>query len=96
MSVYLITYHINGHHHYDADDNLSRKIKSLGSWAHFMPSSWVIHTELSSKEIVDSLKDLFDEKDLLFVSKVTEDNSGCLHPSALNWIMEKTKEQVLV
>ncbi|MBY0754379.1 hypothetical protein K5V21_02810 [Clostridium sardiniense] len=86
MSVYMITYHLNHHHHHDEDSNLTRKIKSLGSWAQIMPSSWLVYSEFSAKEINDSLKEVIEEKDLLFVSEINKNHSGSIDERALSWI----------
>ncbi|GAA0077878.1 hypothetical protein UT300005_22560 [Clostridium sp. CTA-5] len=91
MTTYLITYHLN-HHQHGQDDNLSRKIKSLGSWGQIMPSTWVIVSSMTSEEITHSLKEFLEPKELLFVSKLTNDNFGILPSGALPWIDECVKK----
>ncbi|MPQ44710.1 hypothetical protein [Clostridium tarantellae] len=99
MSIYLITYHLrednencgcgNDEHHHHNDANLIRKIKSLGAWAHFMPSSFLIHTSMNINELLKDLKSIVSEKDLIFVSKIDSKTSASLTPEVLDWIEKK-------
>lgn len=91
MSLYSITYYLSDNHHNESDD-LSRKIKSLGGWAQILPSVWLVNTSLSSEEITDSLTEVMNSADLLFVSNVNENNSGKLHPGALEWIKSRVDD----
>ena len=101
MSVYFITYHIqeNAHHHHhehehgeecncggDADYDLVCKIESLGRWAHFMPTSYLVATELNADEILDELSSTIGARDLLFVSKVDSNTMASLTPQVKEWI----------
>ena len=95
MSVYLINIHLGhvhdencGHHHHH-DSNLERKIQSLGAWAHILPTAFVIETELNAEEITNSLNEVKDSNDLFFVTKITEDFNGAMHPKALEWIKNR-------
>ncbi|SFC87623.1 hypothetical protein [Clostridium uliginosum] len=87
MNVYLITYHLD-HHQHDENDNLSRKIKSLGSWGHVMPSAWIVTTSMTSEEIKSSIETVIEANTLFFISKITPDHAGFLHKGALPWISE--------
>lgn len=80
------------HHHHHADENLIRKIKSLGSWAHLMPTNFLLNTSISAEEILDNLKDTVNTQDMIFVSKVQSKNSACLTPAVVDWISKLESE----
>lgn len=99
MSVYFITYHMqsNSHHHDhehgencncggDPDYDLVCEIETLGRWAHFMPTSYLVHTSLNAYEILERLSPKVGSKDLLFVSKVESKNMASLTPQVKEWI----------
>ena len=99
MSVYFITYHMqsNSHHHDhehgencncggDPDYDLVCEIETLGRWAHFMPTSYLVHTSLNADEILERLSPKVGSKDLLFVSKVESKNMAFLTPQVKEWI----------
>ena len=99
MSVYFITYNMqsNSHHHDhehgencncggDPDYDLVCEIETLGRWAHFMPTSYLVHTSLNADEILERLSPKVGSKDLLFVSKVESKNMASLTPQVKEWI----------
>lgn len=91
MSLYLVTYHQTVHDH-DVSHNVSGKVRSFGAWAHIMPSAWLVNSEMTAEEINLSLKEVINEADLLFVTKVTKDYAACIHPDAITWANEKIEE----
>lgn len=100
MSVQLIIYYLNEEHSCDCgcdhnhendhiievEDKLISEIKTLGSWGNFMPSSYLVKTEMSSDEILEKLSPILGKRDLLFVSKIDGNNSACLTPNVIDWI----------
>lgn len=99
MSVYVITYHMQAsahHHHHEHDENcncggdpdydLVCEIETLGKWAHFMPTSYLVHSSFTSDEILEKLSTKVGSRDLLFVSKVTSKDVACLTPQVKEWI----------
>lgn len=98
MSVYMITYfisdtcgcgcgHDHHHHHEEASENkIIAKIKSLGSWANFMPEGYLIRCELSANEILKELQAVSNKGDLLFVTKVESDSCASSTPQVIEWI----------
>jgi hypothetical protein len=99
MSVYAITYYLiedshscgcEGHdhdHHHERDDyEITAHIKALGSWAEFMPSSFLVKTSLTAQEILANLKDSVEAKDLIFVTKVDKDDVASLTSGVVEWI----------
>lgn len=77
------------HHHHHS--NIPRKIQSLGSWANIMPTTLLVHTEMSASEIKLSLDEVKQDNEIFFVSEITENNAGSMHPGALAFIENKLK-----
>ena len=103
MSAYLITYFISdtiGHSHKHNDNNnhvheetsegrIVAKIKSLGSWGHFMPQGYVIKTSsLTSQEILSEIKSVSNPGDIIFISKLDTEAAACSHPAVIEWASE--------
>ena len=100
MTIYAITYYLkedshscgcgdeHHHHHQHTRDDyaITGNIKSLGAWAHLMPTSFLVKTDLSAKDILVKLKEFIEEKDLLFVTEVSKDNVASLTPGVVEWI----------
>ncbi len=82
--VYLITYDLNkaGQDY----NSLYEAIKSLGSWAHYLDSTWFVDTSSSASEIRDKLTAIMDKNDYLFVSRITKDYAGWLKKDAWTWL----------
>jgi len=70
----------------DPDYDLVCEIETLGRWAHFMPTSYLVHTSLNADEILERLSPKVGSKDLLFVSKVESKNMASLTPQVKEWI----------
>ena len=69
------------HHHEERDDyEVTAHIKTLGAWAHLMPTSFLVKTDKNSEEIVSFLKDFLEEKDMIFVNKVDKEDLASLTP----------------
>ena len=80
--------HEHEHHHHS---NLPRKIKSLGKWANIMPTTFLLHTEMNANDIKLALDEVKEDNETFFVSQITSDNSGSIHPGALAWIETNLK-----
>lgn len=79
--------HDHHHHHEERDDyELVGHIKELGAWACFMPSSYLLRSDLSADEILAKLKPYVHERDLLFVNEISKDNVASLTPAVVEWI----------
>ena len=75
------------HHHEERDDyEVTAHIKTLGAWAHLMPTSFLVKTDKNSEEIVSFLKDFLEEKDMIFVNKVDKEDLASLTPGVVEWI----------
>lgn len=100
MKIYLINYYLKDniedcgceseehhHHHHGPDDyEIIGNIKALGGWAHIMPTSFLLKTELSSNEILDKLKAFLREEDMIFITKVDNKDSASLTAGLVEWI----------
>ncbi|RKI46555.1 hypothetical protein D7V67_13665 [Clostridium paraputrificum] len=77
------------HHHEERDDyEVTAHIKTLGAWAHLMPTSFLVKTDKNSEEIVSFLKDFLEEKDMIFVNKVGKEDLASLTPGVVEWIRQ--------
>lgn len=76
------------HYHIHLDEKLIALVRSLGTWAHFMPTSFLLKCELSAGEILEKLKEGIKEKDLLFVTKVEADTCASINPEVISWIKQ--------
>lgn len=61
---YIISYDLRSTRNYDS---LYGAIKSYGTWAHILESTWAIVTSKSAGEIRDHLMNFLDEDDRIFV-----------------------------
>lgn len=88
--VYLITYDLNK----TGQDykSLYEAIKSLGSWAHYLDSTWFVDTCSSPESIRDTLMKSMDSNDSLFISRITKSYSGWLNKDAWTWLSEHVKD----
>lgn len=77
--------HDHAHHHRD-DYKITGEIKELGAWAHFMPTSYLVKTELNAEEILAKLKLVLEKNDLLFVTKVDKEDVASLTTELVSWI----------
>ncbi|MFR4998142.1 MAG: hypothetical protein ACLUDK_13095 [Clostridium paraputrificum] len=81
--------HDHHHHHEERDDyEVTAHIKTLGAWAHLMPTSFLVKTDKNSEEIVSFLKDFLEEKDMIFVNKVDKEDLASLTPGVVEWIRQ--------
>ncbi len=66
MACYVISYDLRKQRNYEA---LFEAIKSYGTWAHVLESTWAIKTAKSAAEVRDHLAGHMDSDDGLFVVK---------------------------
>ncbi|WP_300381643.1 hypothetical protein [Clostridium sp.] len=77
-----------GHDHSNTRDDydIVAIIKTLGSWANFMPDSYLVKSEFSAEEIANKIESVLIPGDLLFVTKVAKDDVASLTPGVVDWI----------
>ena len=80
--------HEHEHHHHHLDAELTAIIRSLGAWAHLMPTSFLLKCNLSSEEILDKIKVSVKDKDLLFVNKIDPNACASLNQEVIDWIKQ--------
>lgn len=104
MLTYMITYYLkeeshscscgdnhgeDHHHHHERDDyEIKAHIKTLGAWAHFIPTSFIVKSEMRAKDILEKLKTHVEEGDLIFVTKVDKEEVATLNDQVIEWIRE--------
>lgn len=88
MRTLLIGYDLNkaGQNY----DDLISSIKSLGSWWHYLDSTWLVRTEERYDAVRDKLKKHLDTNDELLVIDVTSDAAAWtgFSASAGQWIKD--------
>lgn len=85
MNKYLITYDLkNRIKNYDS---LYVAIKNLGTWWHYLDSTWIIKTNLTSSQIWGILAPHVTTIDRVLIIKIdTSDKWGWLTQDAWNWL----------
>jgi hypothetical protein len=85
MSALLISYDLNkpGQNY----DKLYEKIKSLGTWWHYLESTWIVTSTLTPSQAFDRLQPALDASDSVLIVNITGDTySGWLPQEAWNWL----------
>lgn len=82
--VHLITYDLNrpGKNYED----LYKAIKAIGTWWHYLDSTWLVETSLTPQQVWERLAPVVDKTDRVLVVKVTSSNSGWLTQEAWDWL----------
>jgi hypothetical protein len=70
-------------------DPLYTAIKSLGTWWHYLGSTWLVDTNLNANGIWQKLALHVDKNDSVLIIGVTKDHAGWLPPKAWEWIKER-------
>lgn len=85
MAHYLIGYDLHRPgQNYDA---LYDAIKSYGTYAHILDSTWIIRTSTPVASVRDRLMAHIDTNDTLFVIEVTSNwGAANLAPNFVNWL----------
>jgi hypothetical protein len=88
LAVYLITYdlkHASGHDY----SELHETIKTFGTWWHYLESTWLVDTSLSTQIMSDRIRAVY-QPEFHLVIKLTPgaDRQGWLKAEAWTWIKE--------
>jgi len=67
-------------------DGLYESIKSLGTWWHYLESTWLVETSKSAAQIFAALQPHIDSNDNVLVIAVGSDYAGWLPKKAWDWI----------
>jgi len=65
---------------------LYKGIKSLGSWCHYLDSTWLVDSKINATKISEILRAHIDENDSLLVFRLGKGYAGWLEQKAWNWI----------
>lgn len=74
------------HSHSSSDTNIIGKIKSLGTWAQFMPEGFFVKASLSAEEIFNEVNSVANKGDIIFVTEVNAKTSACANPAVIEWL----------
>ena len=87
MNKYLITYDLKNKNIRNYD-RLYIAIKSIGPWCHYLESTWIIKTNLSSQQIWNLIGGYIMTNDHLLIVKIDESipKWGWLPQDAWNWL----------
>ncbi|MEM7177469.1 MAG: hypothetical protein AAF503_07175 [Pseudomonadota bacterium] len=87
MTIYSVSYDLNkpGTKYTE----LYERIKSFGSWAHALDSTWFVSSSKSAAEVQSYLKPAIDKNDHLFVSEINQNHSGWLPAEICEWLRKQ-------
>ena len=74
----------------DPDYDLVCTIETLGKWAQFTPTGFLVVSDLNSYEIFEKLRPTVDTRDIIFVTKVDPQDVACTIPQCKDWIVSVT------
>lgn len=66
-------------------EDLYEAIKLQGRWWHYLRSTWIVETDKSPRQVVDTLEELLSRGDRLVVSEIARFD-GVLPEKAWNWL----------
>lgn len=83
--VYLITYGLNkeGQDYNSLIDTIE---KNCSEYVHIMRSVFLVKTIRNENQLRDSLRQVMDSNDTLFISKITDSYAGWLDASVWGWL----------
>lgn len=88
--IYSINYDLNS----PGQDykELHKAIKNLGTWWHYLDSTWLVSTSKNADQIWERLKPHTDKNDYVLVVGITQDRAGWLPKEAWDWIREQHRK----
>lgn len=86
--VFIITYDINTT--VKNYNDLYNAIKQLsGDFQHPLESTWLVSTSLNALDIYNRLRPLIDDKDYLFVTRISTPYYGWLSKNVWEWLKSR-------
>jgi hypothetical protein len=70
-------------------DQFYSALKGQGQWWHYVPSTWLIYTDKSNKELAELLRLHLQPRDHIFVGTLQNGFSGWLPKAAWAWIKDR-------
>ena len=74
----------------DPDYDLVCTIETLGKWAQFTPTGFLVVSDLTSDEILEKLQPTVTDRDILFITKVDPKDVATTIPQCKEWILSVT------
>lgn len=74
----------------DPDYDLVCTIETLGKWAQFTPTGFLVVSDLTSDEILEKLQPTVTDRDIIFVTKVDPKDVATTIPQCKEWILSVT------
>ena len=71
----------------DPDYDLVCTIETLGKWAQFTPTGFLVVSDLTSDEILEKLQPTVTNRDIIFVTKVDPKDVATTIPQCKEWIL---------
>lgn len=84
MNAFLISYDLKTQ--YKNYDGLTNAIKGIGSWWHYLDSTWIVKTDLSVSLIQIRLFPHITKDDRLLIIRIEKPAGGWLTKDAWDWI----------
>ena len=84
MKAYSITYDLSAPNR--DYSGLYEEIKELGSWWHYLESTWIVVTDKTAKEIWKDLASSIDKDDRLLIIELRNNMHGWMPTKAWDWI----------
>lgn len=75
----------------DPDYDLVCTIETLGKWAQFTPTGFLVVSDLNAEHILEKLRQAVGPKDIIFVTKVDPQDVACTIPQCKDWILSVAK-----
>lgn len=84
MTVFVVSYDLNnpGQNY----DDLYKAIRSIGSWWHYLDSTWLVSTNLTAKNIYDRLSPHLDSNDRILIIEAGKNWHARINDQAYQWI----------
>jgi hypothetical protein len=81
----IVTYNLKGAA--TAYTSFYETLKSQGgSWWHYMPSTWLLATDMTPEQLSDALRPHLQQADHLFIGTLQHGYNGWLPQAAWEWI----------
>lgn len=71
---------------------LFETLKGQNSWWHYLPSTWLVDTDLSPEDLYRELKPFLQDGDHILVTKLDPERQGWLPKKAWEWIRRHEPE----
>lgn len=75
----------------DPDFDLVCTIETLGKWAQFTPTGFLVVSDLNSDQILEKLSPTVGARDIIFVTKVDPQDVATTIPQCKEWILSVTE-----